>query len=72
MGIYLVAKHLQLCFTCKKQGGPGSFIFPVQILPVLDAEIKDTPDKEDPWTGEDNCQVLKIAIEMQPAFPGSC
>jgi hypothetical protein len=48
MGIYLVTKHLQLCFTSKKEGGPGSFIFPVQILPVLDAEIKDTPDKEDP------------------------
>jgi hypothetical protein len=48
MGIYLVTKHLQLCFTCKKEGGPGAFIFPVKILPVLDAEIKDTPDKEDP------------------------
>ena len=62
MGIYLVAKHLQLCFTRKKKGGPGTFIFSVQILPVLDAEIKDTPDKEDPRTGKYNCQILKIAL----------
>jgi hypothetical protein len=48
MGIYLVTKHLQLGLACKKKGGSGAFIFPVQVLPVLDAEIKDTPDKEDP------------------------